>query len=292
MAPVYKIAIIQMAPKIVAVAENYGTAEAYIRKAAAEGAEIAVLPEYHLTSWDPEHPDFIAATEESMSYLPRYQDLARELGISIVPGTICEVHRLGNDESEVRNMAYFIAAGTGEVTASYQKKNLWHPERKLLTSSGHSPHTAFDTPLKHADGRPVRAGMLVCWDLAFPEAFRCLVADGADIIIIPSWWYASDAGGDALALNPDSEKIFLESVTLARAYENTAAIIFCNAGGLSGLCMPVVGAVKRLPLGEERMEIAELDLEVLRVAEDTYRVREDMARSGWHYEYRMGGRET
>ena len=147
-----------------------------------------------------------------MTYLPRYQALARELNISIVPGTICEVHKVGSDESEVRNMAYFISAGTGEITASYQKKNLWHSERKLLTSSGHSPHTAFNTPLKHADGRHVRAGMLVCWDLAFPEAFRCLIADGADLIIIPSWWYATDLGDEALALNPDSEKVFLESV--------------------------------------------------------------------------------
>ncbi|KAL2208975.1 carbon-nitrogen hydrolase [Sarocladium strictum] len=292
MGPTYKIAIIQTQPKVVAVEENYNSAAAFIRKAAADGAHIAVLPEYHLTSWDPEHPDFIAATEESMSYLPRYQALAQELDISIVPGTICEIHKLDDNESEVRNMAYFVAAGTGDVIASYQKKNLWHPERKLLTSSGHSPHTAFDTPLKHADGRPVRAGMLVCWDVAFPEAFRRLVADGADLIIVPSWWYAKDAGKEALALNPDSEKVFLESVTLARAYENTAAIVFCNAGGLSGLFMPIAGAVKRLPLEEERMEIAELDLDVLRVAEDNYKIREDMGRSGWHYEYRMGGRET
>ncbi|KAH8173209.1 carbon-nitrogen hydrolase domain-containing protein [Sarocladium implicatum] len=292
MAPVYKIAIIQMAPKPVAVEENFATASEHITKAAADGAHIAVLPEYHLTSWVPDHPDFIASTQESMTYLPRYQTLARELNISIVPGTICEVHPVGSGDDEVRNMAYFVEAGTGDITSSYQKKNLWHPERKVLTSSGHSPHMAFDTPLKHADGAPVRAGMLVCWDLAFPEAFRRLVADGADLIIIPSWWYASDAGDEALAMNPEAEKLFLESTTLSRACENTAAVVFCNAGGLSGLFMPIMGAIKKISIGDERMEIAEFDLNVLKVAEDNYKIREDMSRSGWHYKYKMGGKDA
>lgn len=40
----------------------------------------------------PEHPDFVVASAESEKFLPRYQSLARELGISIVPGTICEAH--------------------------------------------------------------------------------------------------------------------------------------------------------------------------------------------------------
>lgn len=273
----------------VAVAENYATAEAYIREASSKGAHLAVLPEYHLTSWVPDHPEFIAATRDSMAYLAKYQELARELNISIVPGTICEVHELGPDDEEIRNMAYFVAAGTGEISGVYQKKNLWHPERKVLTSSGQSPHEAFDTPMKHADGRPVRAGMLICWDMAFPEAFRHLVADGAELLIIPSWWYTEDAGKEALALNPDSEKVFLESATVMRAFENTAAIVFCNAGGLSGLSMPVLGSVSRMAIGEEGMVISEIDLHVLKVAEKNYKVREDIGKTDWHYEYNMSG---
>lgn len=51
-----------------------------------------MLPEYHLTSWKPELPGFVAACAESEKYLERYRALARELNISIVPGTICEAH--------------------------------------------------------------------------------------------------------------------------------------------------------------------------------------------------------
>lgn len=73
-------------------AANFASAETAIRKAAAAGCHIAILPEYHLTSWVPQHKDFVLACAESEKFLPRYQALARELNISIVPGTICESH--------------------------------------------------------------------------------------------------------------------------------------------------------------------------------------------------------
>lgn len=55
-----------------------------------------------------------------------------------------------------------------------------HPERPYLSSSHHDPHLVLDTPIG-------RVGMLICWDLAFPEAFRELIAQGAKIIIIPTF---------------------------------------------------------------------------------------------------------
>jgi predicted amidohydrolase len=289
-------------------AANFAAAEAYIRDAASQGCQIAQLPEYHLTSWAPEHADFISSTKESVTYLSRYQDLARELNINIVPGTICEVHPLSDENQnsdssvpgiELRNMAYFIAAGSGTILSTYQKKNLWHPERPHLTGSAHQPHAAFDIPtLPRLDpSRPVRAGMLVCWDIAFPEAFRALVADGADIIFVPSFWYMSDVDEEARRHNPDSEKAFLESALVARAYENTAAVVFVNAGGLSQVAMPILGAVGRMGTAEEEkargkgagqeMRVVEVDMDVLRIAEGNYKVREDMRKEGWHYGYTL-----
>ncbi|CVL01475.1 related to NIT3 Nitrilase [Fusarium proliferatum] len=288
MAPIYKVAVIQFEPKAIVVEENFAKAESYLRSAASKGCDIAILPEFHLTSWVPEHPEFISASKASTGYLSKYQALAKELNINIVPGTICEVHSVPDSkDEELRNMAYFLAAATGEICGSYQKKNLWHPERPHLTSSTHTPHTAFDTPLKHADGRPVRAGMVICWDLAFPEAFKALVNDGADIILIPSYWFMDDNGEEGAGLNPDSERIFLNCTLTARAFENTAAVVFCNAGGLSCVNMPILGALGRIEVGEEKMEIVDLDLDVLRVAEETYKIRMDMKSEGWHYKYNM-----
>ena len=84
------------------------------------------------------------------------------------------------DDLQLENAAYFIDP-TGAILHKYVKKNLWGPtERAHLASSGREAHTCFDTPLG-------RVGMLICWDLAFPEAFRELIAQGAKIIILPTF---------------------------------------------------------------------------------------------------------
>ncbi|KAK4101557.1 carbon-nitrogen hydrolase [Parathielavia hyrcaniae] len=298
MAPLYKIALIQLQPKDVAVQDNYARAESFIRQAAAQGAHLAVLTEYHLTSWCPDHPDFIAACAESATYLPRYQALARELHINIVPGTICEVHdSAGGDKEEIRNMAYWIAATSGSLIGSYQKKNLWHSERAHLTAGLSQPrHTAFDTPLTWSDnGGPIRGGMLICWDLTFPEAFRELVLDGAELVVVPSFWLCDrgELDEDRLRMNPDCEQLFLNSVLVARAFENGCVVVYCNTGGLSQVAAPVYGCVgggSGLGINEEAMRVVEVDFGAVKVLEREYKVRKDMNGEGWHYGYGKQGK--
>lgn len=256
------------------MAENLAVSESYLREAAEKGCHLAVLPEFHLTSWAPDHPDFHSAIRDSMQYLSSYQTLARELKINIVPGTICEFYLSDEGKEQLRNVSYFLAAGTGTICGSYQKKNLWHPERPHFTR-GNGPHLAFDTPLSGVDGRPLLAGLLICWDLSFPEGFRDLVRDGADLIIIPAFWSTS-GGKDVSDLNSDAEKTFLESVLTARAFENNAVIAFCNAGGLSRVTLPIMGALGNIPPGEEKVELVDVDLDVLRIAEERYKIRKDM----------------
>lgn len=88
------------------------------------------------------------------------------------------------------------------------------PERDHLTGSGRDVHEVFDTPIG-------KVGMLVCWDLAFPEAFRELIANGAKIIIIPTCWMLTDCSEAGLKLNPSAEALFLDSTLTTRAFENT-----------------------------------------------------------------------
>jgi len=187
-------------------------------------------------------------------------------------------------------VATFIASD-GSILGQYQKKNLWHPERPHLTSSNHDPHVAFDTPLG-------KVGMLICWDLAFPEAFRELIAAGAKIIIIPTFWTLNDCTPEGLRHNPRSEALFLESTIVSRCFENTCMVVFANAGGpvgketkgayagLSQVAVPFKGALGKLG-GEEAMSVVELDMQILEDAEENYKVREDMGREGWHYAYTL-----
>ena len=284
------------------VAGNFARAESYIRKAARSGVNIAVLPEYHLAGFHHMLDDVKAATEQSAAYLKRYQLLAKELKMGIVPGTLLEqkaTTTAANANAALVNAAYFIGPD-GNVLGRYEKKNLWHPERPHITADIETPHRAFDTPWG-------KVGIIVCWDMAFPEAFRTLIADGADIVICPAYWLASD-GGDGRKYNPSCEALFLQSACVARAFESTCAVVFVNVGAPSGstdgkdalgnqyvgqsqVAMPFQGSHGTLGASED-MSIVEVDLDILRVAEDVYKVREDMAKPNWHYPFARGQHTT
>ncbi|EMC92635.1 hypothetical protein BAUCODRAFT_125614 [Baudoinia panamericana UAMH 10762] len=283
---------------------NFQKAANYIRNAAKVGTQLAVLPEYHLLNWLPQDAKFKEACGHWETYLNKYRELAKECNINIVPGTIVELHDAGTDEERLENVAYFIT-NVGEIAGKYVKKNLWGSiERLHLTSSSMDPHPVFDTPLG-------KVGMLICWDLAFPEAFREMISKGAMIIIIPTFWTLTDCSKAGLAINPVAEGLFLDSMLTARCFENTCgkpcgtlgeirrlttttAIIFANAGGppgkgyagLSQVCVPYAGAITRLGSCAEGMAIVDLDMKIVEDAEDNYQVRADLARSDWHYEYR------
>ncbi|KAG6002502.1 hypothetical protein E4U43_001107, partial [Claviceps pusilla] len=293
-----------------ALATNYARAEAYIRSAASQGAHLAVLPEYHLGGWCPSHEALASTAQHSRGYLAKYCVLAQSLHMAIVPGTLLEevpvpVPRRSKHEvdSEVdngaadkplfANVAYFIGPD-GAVLGRYQKKNLWHPERSHLAADAASPHAAFETPWG-------RMGLLICWDVMFPEACRALVADGARVVVIPAWWLAGDGGEEGTRLNPGCERMLLDHVCVARAFEGAVGVVFVNAGmkgggeegvtfcGATQVALPIVGRLSEGEGGgesmgpEEQMRVFEMDLAVLDVAERVYKVREDMAREGWHY---------
>ncbi|KAF2803722.1 carbon-nitrogen hydrolase [Mytilinidion resinicola] len=289
MAPIYKIAVVQLYPKPMQIESNFSKAETFIRSAATQGAELVVLPEYHLTNWVPKDPKFLELCGQWETYLNKYRALAKECGICIVPGTIVELHRgAKNEEDKLLNVAYFIDQ-QGEIIGKYVKKNLWGPEREHLTSSGRDVHGVFDTPLG-------KVGMLICWDLAFPEAFREMISQGAKLIIIPTFWTLNDCSKFGIAHNANAEALFLDSTLTSRTFENTCAIVFANAGGpagrgyagLSQVVAPYVGPLTRLGTCAEGMAVVELDMALVEDAEVNYQVRADLARDDWHYDYRHG----
>ncbi|KAE8368010.1 carbon-nitrogen hydrolase [Aspergillus caelatus] len=284
-----KIALIQLHPEPHNIENNHARAKAYIQKASKAGAELAVLPEFHLADFHPTHDRSIRQRcANYATHLSSYIALAKECKINIVPGSIAELHTdPTTGEEKLLNVAYFID-NTGEIRGRYEKKNLWIPEREFVdrgaTDSG---HVAFDTPLG-------KVGLLICWDLAFPEAFRELVMQGAKMVIVPAYWKLDDAGAVGRRWNPESERMFVDAAVVSRAFENTAAVVFCNVGGgeeegyagASQVAVPFMGCVGRVEGCSEGMSVVEVDMGVLDDAESVYKVREDLGRADWHYGYR------
>lgn len=240
---------------------------------------------YHLTGWYPEDPAFALHASNYKSYLDSYCALAAELQINIVPGTIVEAHPCPSGSPKLLNVAYFISPA-GVILGSYQKSNLWIDERAHLTAvlPPRSPHQVITTPLG-----PV--GILACWDLSVPEAFRVLVAQGAKIIIIPAFWTGLGSAPAGLKRNPGFEKMILQSLVTARAFENTSAIVFNNVGGaegegdlgLSQVVMPFSGPLREPLAGGERLGVIDIDMDELEDAEEFYKIRSDMSRDSWRY---------
>jgi predicted amidohydrolase len=139
---------------------NFNKAANFIRSAAAQGAELTVLPEYHLTNWMPKDPGFIGLCDQWETYLQKYRDLARECRIctsffniwasswelavkgrsasaydttGIVPGTIVETHKENeHEEDKLLNVCYFINH-EGNIAGRYVKKNLWYVKALFLS---------------------------------------------------------------------------------------------------------------------------------------------------------------
>lgn len=272
-------------------ADNHARAVGFIRDAAAQGCHLVVLPEFHLTNWVPTDPRFAALCDDWETYLHNYQALAKECNICIVPGSIIRpisarpsVTSASAEPPTLENVTFFIS-NTGQILGSYVKKNLWGPtERSYLRSSGPTPHRVIPTPLG-----PV--GLLICWDLAFPEAWRELAAQGAKIIIVPTLWTRTGASDAGRRENPSAPSLFLDSVLTARTFENTCAVVFANAGGppgrnycgLSQINIPYAGPLVRLGTSAEGMGVATVDMAIIDEAEKNYGIRADLTEPHWHY---------
>ena len=67
----------------------------------------------------------------------------------------------------------------------------------------------------------VRCGIIICYDLRFPELTRAMCLPGLDVLFVVSQW-------------PKSRISHLRTLTAARAIENQMFVVCCNACGTAG----------------------------------------------------------
>ena len=154
-----RLCVIQMDMRLGESAYNFAHAEALLRRAAAEGADTALLPETWNTGFFPaDHlPERSDRGGEAVKAL--CAPLARELNMNIVAGSVSD--RRGG---RVYNTAY-VFDRQGARLAAYDKTHLFTPmgEHEHYAAGDHL--TTFSL-----DGH--KCGLLICYDLRFPELFR------------------------------------------------------------------------------------------------------------------------
>lgn len=212
-----KLATIQMVSGT-SVQANLASARDLLQQAAAQGAELALLPEYFCIM-GLKDTDKLAA-RETLGHGPIQDFLsqtAKTLGLWLVGGTL---PLASQDPHRARN-ASLAFAPSGERVARYDKMHLFrfaqgqesYDETRVL-EPGSEP-VGFDLP--SVDGQIYRIGMSVCYDLRFPELYRAL---NADVLLVPS------------AFTWTTGQAHWEVLLRARAIENLAYVAAAAQGGV------------------------------------------------------------
>lgn len=211
-----KIAAIQMVSGT-RIEDNLEVAHQLLGQAAAQGAELAVLPEYFciMGRKDTDKLQFQETPGQGpiQDFLSRS---ARELGLWVVGGTLPMATA---DPARARNCSLAYAP-SGECVARYDKIHLFrfaqgqedYDERRVL-EPGTQP-VRFE--LASRDGHVYTIGMSVCYDLRFPELYRALKAD---VLLVPS------------AFTYTTGQAHWEVLLRARAIENLAYVLAAAQGG-------------------------------------------------------------
>ncbi len=210
-----KIAAVQMV-STPDVARNLEAANALVARAAAEGAELVVLPEYFCLMGRNDR-DKLGVAEHPGSG-PIQQMLAQAAkahGVWLVGGTLPMAIEGNAERVTNTNLVY---SPRGELAARYDKMHLFrydngteqYDEGRVL-AAGAEP-VAFD-----AAG--VRVGLSICYDLRFPELYRALMQPPCDLLSVPS------------AFTYPTGAAHWEMLLRARAVENQCYVIAAAQGG-------------------------------------------------------------
>lgn len=231
---------------------NRRKAEAMIREAAENGAELICLPEMYTTGYNLDiiGPQITQLAENiDGPTVTDLQQLAKELKIHIVAPLALNLE----DDPEARpfNSAVFIG-DEGQVLGVYSKCHLFETERMYFQPGQELP--VYDTKFG-------KIGIMICFDAGFPEVARILQMKGAELIVCPSAWRIQDMG--VWHLNMPQ-----------RAQENSCYLVAINRygkeeslymGGYSIVCGPEGDIIKELT--EEKEDILYCTIDGQRLAD-------------------------
>ena len=215
-----KVAAIQMVSSV-NVAANRVAARQLLAQAAAQGAELAVLPEYFCILGLKDTDKLQIAETQGAGPLQSFlAECAKEFKMWIVGGTIPLAARdAAMPPSRVHNTT-LVYSPDGICVARYDKMHLFRlnngeeqfDESRVLDAGRQT--VTFDLP--SIDGSTWRIGLSICYDLRFPELYRALKAD---LLLVPS------------AFTFTTGQAHWEILLRARAIENLAYVLAAAQGG-------------------------------------------------------------
>jgi predicted amidohydrolase len=197
----YRAACVQFDVRPGDVAANVAAMRIGIDEAVAAGAALCVLPELWSTSFLSTFDDRTLQAADAAEH--ELREMSGEHGLVTVGSTV------EFSEGRIYNTAYVYERG--ELRASYRKIHLFSPNLEQRHHSSGSEPTIAETRLG-------RIGVLICYDLRFPELSRFYFHKGADLLAVPGQW-------------PEARSQHWRTLLRARAIENELFVVGCNRTG-------------------------------------------------------------
>ncbi|MCY1277514.1 carbon-nitrogen hydrolase family protein [Pseudomonas jinjuensis] len=241
-----RLALFQCPPLPNDVTGNLRRLEQAAHQAAEQGADLLVCPEMFASGYNIGAARVAALAEPADgATADAVALLAREIGIGILYG-----YPERGEDGAIYNSVQLIDR-TGSQRANYRKTHLYGELDRSQFSASDQPPAVFEL-----DGW--RIGLLICFDVEFPETVRSLAAAGADLVLVPT-------------ANMRPYEFVAEVVVRARAYENQVFLAYANfhgkEGGIDycGLSSIVAPDGEVLALGSQPEQLLVADLDRARV---------------------------
>ncbi|EFM09710.1 Nitrilase/cyanide hydratase and apolipoprotein N-acyltransferase [Paenibacillus curdlanolyticus YK9] len=204
-----RLALLQMDIQIGQPELNFAKVESMLQKAlkAEEKPDVIVLPEMWNTGYALDQIGELA-DEGGQRTKQQLSAFSREHGVMIVGGSIAEKR-----ENGVFNTIYAFDR-QGEVVGDYDKIHLF----RLMDEEKHLQPGGKIGSLQLGE---IDAGMMICYDIRFPELSRKLALGGAKVLFVPAEW-------------PNPRLHHWRTLLQARAIENQMYVVACNRCGQSG----------------------------------------------------------
>lgn len=201
-----RVAAAQFDPRLGDIAHNVARIESLLDHAAGNGAEMVVFPECAITGYT------VGSLDEARALAqPADGKAVRAIEARCAArNTHCVIGTLLAQDDRVYNAALLL--GPSGLIGAYLKAHLPYCGADRFISKGDTGFHVFDTAVG-------RVGVLICYDLRFPEAARTLALRGADLIALPTNW-------------PTGAETAPEFMARARAFENRVFVIACNRVGV------------------------------------------------------------
>jgi len=161
--------------------ENLERAERLVAQGAASGADVVLLPEKWNAIGSAETLREAAETLESGESVEAMRGWARTHGITLVGGSITE-RREGREKLSNTSLVF---DPEGELVALYRKIHLFDVDVGGLRYRESDAEEPGEEPVvARLEGWPI--GLTVCYDLRFPELYRILALEGAELVTVPA----------------------------------------------------------------------------------------------------------